>query len=118
MLKYVCEGVIQQAHFEVEDEEDIFVGDMVSCKVKIVRENMLPAGATVEDVMNGKLPEEEESEEEELEKKSEKSEKPEKPEEKPEEKEMMTAEEFTSMLDETPVEPLIEFEAGVVYSKK
>lgn len=94
------------------------MGDMVSCKVKIVRENMLPAGATVEDVMNGKLPEEEESEEEELEKKSEKSEKSEKPEEKPEEKEMMTAEEFTSMLDETPVEPLIEFEAGVVYSKK
>lgn len=102
-----------QARFEVEDEEDIFVGDTVSCKVKIVHENMLPAGTTVEDVMSGNLPEESEESEEE------KEEKEETPAEKPvTEAEMMTAEEFTSMLDETPVEPLIEFEPGVVYSKK
>ena len=95
----------------MEDEEDIFVGDTVSCKVKIVHENLIPAGATLEDVLNGTLPEEDETEESEKEVE-------EVEEEKETPKEMMTAEEFNSLLDETPVEPAIEFEPGVVYSKK
>ena len=51
-----------------------------------------------------------EEEEEEEEKKEE--------EEKEEEKEMMTAEEFNAMLGETPLEPMVEFEDGIVYSKQ
>lgn len=47
----------------MEDEEDIIVRDVVTCIVKVVRENMLPEGVTVENVMNGKIPEESESEE-------------------------------------------------------
>lgn len=33
-------------------------------------------------------------------------------------KNIMTVEEFNSMLDETEVEPLLQFEPGVVYSKQ
>ena len=90
----------------MSDEEDIFVGDIVTCFVKVVHENLLPEGVSVKDVMEGKVPDVEEEEEEE-----------EKEEEK-EEKEMMTAEEFNAMLDETPLEPMIEFEDGIVYSKQ
>ena len=93
----------------MSDEEDIFVGDIVTCCVKVVHENLLPEGVSVKDVMEGKVPDVEEEEEEE-EKKEE--------EEKEEEKEMMTAEEFNAMLDETPLEPMIEFEDGIVYSKQ
>ena len=92
----------------MSDEEDIFVGDIVTCFVKVVHENLLPEGVSVKDVMEGKVPDVEEEEEEEEEEK----------EEKKEEKEMMTAEEFNAMLDETPLEPMIEFEDGIVYSKQ
>ena len=85
----------------MSDEEDIFVGDVVTCFVKVVHENLLPEGVSVKDVMEGKVPDVEEEEEEEE-----------------EEKEMMTAEEFNAMLDETPLEPMIEFEDGIVYSKQ
>ena len=93
-----------QARFEVSDEEDIFVGDIVTCFVKVVHENLLPEGVSVKDVMEGKVPDVEEEEEEE--------------EKKEEEKEMMTAEEFNAMLGETPLEPMVEFEDGIVYSKQ
>ena len=92
----------------MSDEEDIFVGDIVTCFVKVVHENLLPEAVSVKDVMEGKVPDVEEEEEEEEEKE----------EEKKEEKEMMTAEEFNAMLDETPLEPMIEFEDGIVYSKQ
>ena len=84
------------------------MGDIVTCFVKVVHENLLPEGVSVKDVMEGKVPDVEEEEEEEEEEK----------EEKKEEKEMMTAEEFNAMLDETPLEPMIEFEDGIVYSKQ
>lgn len=45
---------------EVEEEEDIFVGDRVTCVLKVVHKNWLPEGMTVEEALNGK----EESEEE------------------------------------------------------
>ena len=77
------------------------MGDIVTCFVKVVHENLLPEGVSVKDVMEGKVPDVEEEEEEEE-----------------EEKEMMTAEEFNAMLDETPLEPMIEFEDGIVYSKQ
>lgn len=98
----------------MEDEEDIFVGDTVSCIVKIVRENLLPAGVSVEDVMNGKMPEEVEEDESESAESAESA----KPAKLGEEAEMMTAEEFNSMLDETAVEPTVQFEPGIVYSKQ
>ena len=93
-----------QARFEVSDEEDIFVGDVVTCFVKVVHENLLPEGVSVKDVMEGKVPDVEEEDEEE--------------EEKEEEKEMMTAEEFNAMFGETALEPTVECEDGIVYSKQ
>lgn len=53
---------------EVEEEEDIFVGDRVTCVLKVVHKNWLPEGMTVEEALNGKEESEEESEEEEEEK--------------------------------------------------
>ena len=49
----------------MEDEEDIFVGDMVTCVVRVVRENELKEGVTAKQVFAGEVPEEEEEEEEE-----------------------------------------------------
>jgi len=49
---------------EVEEEEDIFVGDRVTCVLKVVHKNWLPEGMTVEEALNGKEESEEESEEE------------------------------------------------------
>lgn len=60
---------------EVEDEEDIFVGDRVTCVMKIVHKNQLPEGVSVEEVMKGEIDKESESEEEEEEKKEEKNDK-------------------------------------------
>ena len=48
----------------MEDEEDIFVGDMVTCVVRVVRENELKEGVTAKQVLAGEMPEEEEEEEE------------------------------------------------------
>ena len=48
---------------EVEEEEDIFVGDRVTCVLKVVHKNWLPEGMTVEEALNGKEESEEESEE-------------------------------------------------------
>ena len=53
---------------EVEEEEDIFVGDRVTCVLKVVHKNWLPEGMTVEEALNGKEESEEESEKEEEEK--------------------------------------------------
>ena len=53
---------------EVEEEEDIFVGDRVTCVLKVVHKNWLPEGMTVEEALKGKEESEEESEEEEEEK--------------------------------------------------
>lgn len=53
---------------EVEEEEDIFVGDRVTCVLKVIHKNWLPEGMTVEEALNGKEESEEESEEEEEEK--------------------------------------------------
>ena len=49
---------------EVEEEEDIFVGDRVTCVLKVVHKNWLPEGMTVEEALNGKEESEEEREEE------------------------------------------------------
>ena len=46
----------------MEDEEDIFVGDMVTCVVRVVRENELKEGVTAKQVLAGEMPEEEEKE--------------------------------------------------------
>ena len=35
----------------MEDEEDIFVGDMVTCVVRVVRENELKEGVTAKQVL-------------------------------------------------------------------
>lgn len=95
------------------------MGDIVTCIVKVVRENVLPEGVTVEQVMNGQIPEESESEEGEEGDEPKEGEKVEKVEEVGEsDKNIMTAEEFNSMLDETEVEPLLQFEPGIVYSKQ
>lgn len=45
---------------EVEDEEDIFVGDRVTCMMKIVHKNQLPEGVSVEEVMKGETDKESE----------------------------------------------------------
>lgn len=92
------------------------MGDIVTCIVKVVRENMIPEGVTVEQVMNGEIPEESESEECEEGEEPKESEKVEEVGES--DKNIMTAEEFNSMLDETEVEPLLQFEPGIVYSKQ
>ena len=57
---------------EVEEEEDIFVGDRVTCVLKVVHKNWLPEGMTVEEALKGKEEESEESEESEEEEKEEK----------------------------------------------
>ena len=38
---------------EVEEEEDIFVGDRVTCVMKVVHKNWLPEGMTVEEALKG-----------------------------------------------------------------
>lgn len=53
---------------EVEEEEDIFVGDRVTCVLKVIHKNWLPEGMTVEEALKGKEESEEESEKEEEEK--------------------------------------------------
>ena len=50
---------------EVEEEEDIFVGDRVTCVIKVVHKNWLPEGMTVEEALKGEKEEESEKEEEE-----------------------------------------------------
>lgn len=92
----------------MEDEEDIFVGDIVTCSVKIVHENLLPENISAKDVAAGKahLNDSEESEEE-----DEKAEKVE--EEKP--KVAMTIDELDEM--EARVKKL-HLEPGMVYSKQ
>lgn len=90
---------------EVEDEEDIFVGDMVTCVVRVVRENELKEGVTVQQVLAGEVPEEEEEEEEVKE-------------EVKEEKTMLTAEEFEKLASEYENPERVQLERGVVYSKR
>ena len=85
----------------MEDEEDIFVGDMVTCVVRVVRENELKEGVTAKQVLAGEMPEEEEEEEEEK-----------------EEKTMLTAEEFEKLASEAEKPERAQFERGVVYSKR
>ena len=79
------------------------MGDVVTCVLKVVRENELKEGVTPQQVLAGEVKETEESEE------SEESEEEEKEEEK-EEKNIVTAEEYEQMASE--------FERGVVYSKR
>ena len=79
----------------MEDEEDVFVGDVVTCVLKIVRENELKEGVTPQQVLAG-----EESEEEE------------------EKKNIVTAEEYEQMASEFEKPEAIQFERGVVYSKR
>ena len=43
---------------EVEEEEDIFVGDRVTCVIKVVHKNWLPEGMTVEEALKGEEKEE------------------------------------------------------------
>lgn len=59
----------------MEDEDDIFVGDRVTCVMKIVHKNLLPEGVSVEEALNGDMNKESESESEEEEKEEEKSDK-------------------------------------------
>lgn len=47
----------------MEDEEDIFEGDVVTCVVRVVRANRLPAGVTAEQVMEQGLPQQDEQDE-------------------------------------------------------
>ena len=47
----------------MEDEEDVFVGDVVTCVLKVVRENELKEGVTPQQVLAGEVKETEESEE-------------------------------------------------------
>lgn len=95
----------------MEDEEDVFVGDVVTCVLKVVRENELKEGVTPQQVLAGEVKETEESEE------SEESEEEEKEEEK-EEKNIVTAEEYEQMASEFEKPEAIQFERGVVYSKR
>ena len=85
----------------MEDEEDIFVGDMVTCVVRVVRENELKEGVTAKQVFAGEMPEEEEEEKEEA-----------------KEKTMLTAEEFEKLASEAEKPERAQFERGVVYSKR
>ena len=84
---------------EVEEEEDIFVGDRVTCVIKVVHKNWLPEGLTVEEALKGE--EKEESEEE-----SEES-------EKEEEKQALSVEELTGMR-----ESMVPSERDIVLSKQ
>lgn len=84
---------------EVEEEEDIFVGDRVTCVIKVVHKNWLPEGMTVEEALEGE--EKEESEEE-----SEES-------EKEEEKQALSVEELTGMR-----ESMVPSERDIVLSKQ
>ena len=92
----------------MEDEEDIFVGDIVTCSVKVVHENLLPENVSAKDVIAGtaKWNESEESEEESEKTEEEKGEKP---------KLAMTIDELDEM--EAHVKRL-HIEPGVVHSKK
>lgn len=92
----------------MEDEEDIFVGDIVTCSVKVVHENLLPENVSAKDVIAGtaKWNESEESEEESEKTEEEMGEKP---------KLAMTIDELDEM--EAHVKRL-HVEPGVVYSKK
>lgn len=81
---------------EVEEEEDIFVGDRVTCVIKVVHKNWLPEGMTVEEALEGE--EKEESEEES---------------EKEEEKQALSVEELTGMR-----ESMVPSERDIVLSKQ
>ena len=81
---------------EVEEEEDIFVGDRVTCVIKVVHKNWLPEGMTVEEALEGE--EKEESEEES---------------EKEEEKHALSVEELTGMR-----ESMVPSERDIVLSKQ
>ena len=82
---------------EVEEEEDIFVGDRVTCVMKVVHKNWLPEGMTVEEALKG---EEEESESEEKE-------------EEEEEKQALSVEELNGMR-----ESMVPSEREIVLSKQ
>lgn len=86
---------------EVEEEEDIFVGDRVTCVLKVVHKNWLPEGMTVEEALKGK---ESEEESEESEEESEKEE---------EEKQAMSMEELNGMH-----ESMVPSEREIVLSKQ
>ena len=83
----------------------MFVGDVLSCYIKAIRENLIPEGKTVEDVLNGSIEEEEEEEEEVKEEVKEEG-----------NKNIMTSEEFQQMLDEQTTKPTIVFTDGIVFS--
>ena len=85
---------------EVEEEEDIFVGDRVTCVMKVVHKNWLPEGMTVEEALKGEEKESEESESEE-----------EKEEE--EEKQALSVEELNGMR-----ESMVPSEREIVLSKQ
>lgn len=83
---------------EVEEEEDIFVGDRVTCVLKVVHKNWLPEGMTVEEALKGKEEESEESEGES---------------EKEEEKQALSMEELNGMH-----ESMVPSEREIVLSKQ
>ena len=90
----------------MEDEEDIFPNDPVTCILKIVQKQLLPEGVTAKQAMDGEIPEEESDEEEEEEE--------EVKEVKEEEVKMaLTAEEMEEMAKPQGVI----LEPGIVYSK-
>lgn len=92
----------------MEDEEDIFPGDPVTCVVKIVQKQMLPEGVTVEQAMKGDLPDiDSDSEEEEEVKEDEKN-------GEDEVKMALTVEEMEEMAKPEK----LKLEPGVVYSKQ
>ena len=99
----------------MEDEEDIFVGDVVTCVLRIVRENELKEGVTPQQILAGEVKEEvsevkeEVSEEEEVEGEESKVK---------EEKSILTAEEYERLVSESEKPEAVTFERGVVYSKK
>lgn len=86
----------------MEDEEDIFVGDQVTCLMKIVHKNLLPEGMSVEEAMKGGVDEESESEEEKKEKENGMS-----------DKVALSAEELSELSDSE-----MKLDKDVVYSKR
>lgn len=90
----------------MEDEEDIFVGDIVTCVVRVVRANELKEGVTAKQVLAGEVPEESEEESEEEVK------------EEVKEKSILTAEEFEKLASAYENPERVQLERGVVYSKR
>ena len=89
----------------MEDEEDIFPNDPVTCTLKIVQKQLLPEGVTAKQAMEGEIPEEDSDEEKEEEEETEKEEE--------EVKMALTAEEMEEMAKPRGVT----LEPGIVYSK-